>query len=373
MNRKLLAIAVAGAVAPMAAQAVDFSISGTIDRAIRFADNGDGSDIQHVSGPSPTHFAFAANGEPMPGIIAGGRIEAGWAANSAGGRDVDGPDASPAISYRHSYLYFKGDFGRITMGHTNPAGKSAMFGSHNNSGAWAGTEYSIDHTTAISVMATDGMPYACVPSTNATHQPQDDGTIDHERDEESCGYSVWSFMPSINIGRANVLRYNSPQIGPVTFEASIQKDDADSTSHQWNFGAKVSQDIGAANVIGRLHIKEDVLALSGGIKFANGTSVNAAWGKDEDGKNPMKTARQDFEDIYVNLSHSWGNMSVAIDYRTSDDRNTDLEGRKIGLGTNYAVGEGVNVYAGFHNYSFDAPDMNFEDVNSFHIGTSVSF
>ena len=148
----------------------------------------------------------------MPGIIAGGRIEAGWSANSAGSRDVDQEDKEPALSYRHSYMYMSGAFGRVTLGWTNPAGRSAMFGSHN--GAWAGTEYSVDHTSSISVMTTDN---------------------------EVSGYSIWDFMPSINWGRANVLRYNSPSIGPVTFAASLQKDGDDPTDQMWAFEGRLSQ------------------------------------------------------------------------------------------------------------------------------------
>ena len=48
MNRKLLAAAVAGALAPMAAQAVDISVSGQVNRMIRYADDGHDSDVQHL-------------------------------------------------------------------------------------------------------------------------------------------------------------------------------------------------------------------------------------------------------------------------------------------------------------------------------------
>ena len=374
MNRKILAVAVAGAMSPTMAQALDISVSGIVDRAIRFADNGAGSDVQHVSGPSPTQFAFTASEEVMPGLIAGGRIEVGAASNGASGQDIDVADnAAPAISYRHSYLYLTGNFGRITMGHTNPAGKGAMFGAHND--AWAGTEYSIDHTSAISVMSGDGMDYGCrpvLPAPTVVHAPQADGTVNHTVTAQKCGHTVFDFLPSINEARANVLRYNSPAIGPVTFEGSLQKDPGNADDQMWGFGARLSHDVGAAQVIGRLGIKEDELALSGGIKFVNGTAVNAAWGTDEDGMNAAGTPK-DYEDMYLNLSHGWGNMAVALDYRVGKDSNSDMEGRKIGLGANYAVGGGVNVYAGFHNYSFDMPGEDLDDVNSFHVGTSVSF
>ena len=82
MNRKLLAVAVAGAVAPMTAQALDVSVSGQVNRAIRFADNGNSSDVQHVDGSAAgTRFQIAAEGEAMPGVVAGAVLQEGFSAN----------------------------------------------------------------------------------------------------------------------------------------------------------------------------------------------------------------------------------------------------------------------------------------------------
>ena len=92
MNRKLLATAVAGAIAPMAAQALDVSVSGQVNRAIRFADNGANSDVQHIDGSaSKSRFRFTAEGEVMAGLTAGAHIEYGSSNNAGGGLDVDMP------------------------------------------------------------------------------------------------------------------------------------------------------------------------------------------------------------------------------------------------------------------------------------------
>ena len=338
MNRKVLAVAVAGAIAPMAAQALDVSVSGQVNRAIRFADNGAGSDVQHIDGSaSGSRYRFTAEGEVMGGVSAGAHVESEWASNRGWQADVDQPDAATSDGFRHSYIYFSGNFGKVTLGHTSPAGNGAMWSSHN--GAWMGTEYSPDTNSGISVRLSDS-------------------------GNSASGYTVFSFLPSVNISRANILRYDTPSIGPVSFAASVQKDGAD--DHMWSFGASLSHDVGAASVIGGLILMEDVLGISGGIAFANGTSVNAAWGNDDSGV-------KDYEDMYVNIAHTWGDMSVAMDYRSTDDSKSNMEGRAIGLGAQYSLGGGVDVYAGFNNYSFDKPGENFEDISAFHIGSRVRF
>jgi hypothetical protein len=333
MNRKLLAAAVAGAVVPMVAQALDVSVSGRVNRIIRFADNGAGSDVQHLNGPSGSRFTFAAEGEVMEGLIFGANQDIGWRSNKGASVEVDDPGAAHD-DFRRSYLYLGGDFGTVTMGHAAEAGNGAMWAPYN--GAWAGVEYTADSNSAIAVVTTDEDPF---------------------------GKTVGAFFPSVNNGVSNVLRYDSPSIGPVSFSISTQKDGK--TDHSWSFGAGLSHDVGGTAVAANLVYREDVFGIAGGLQFAQGTSVNAGWGTADD-------KSQDFEDLYVQLGHSWGNMSVALQYRTTDNAD-DMEGRSIGLGANYSLGSGVDLFAGFNNYSFDALGPELEDVNSFHIGSQVSF
>ena len=159
------------------------------------------------------------------------------------------------------------------------------------------------------------------------------------------------------------LTYETPSIGPITVPVSVQKDGT--TGHSWSFGGSLAHDVGAANVIADLIHMDHILGNAGGLAFANGTGANAAWGSDND-------AGADHEDMYTNVAHSWGNKSVAIDYRSTEN-DDDLEGRAIGPGAQYALGGGVDVYAGFNNYSFDIPGRDFEDFNAFHAGSAVVF
>ena len=366
MNRKLLAAAVAGVVAPMTAQALDIGVSGHVNRIVRFADNGAGSDVQHLDHTaSRSRFRFTAEGEVMPGITAGARIESGFASNRGWMADIDCPDTGSnqsthdhgldpigmvdcgidsegtdvrqgTVDFRFSEVYFSGGFGKVTLGHASRAGNGHMWQSHN--GAWAGTEFGVDSNSSISVMATDGTSAGTVGSYFANG--------------------------AIAPGRANILRYDTPSIGPIALEVSVAKDGAD--EHMWNFGGSLSHDVGGASVIGGFAYSEDALGMSGGIAFAQGTSVNVAWGNDD-------VDDRDYEVVYANVAHSWGATSVAIQYQSTTDA-ADMDGQNIGLGVNQSLGSGVDVYAGFNNYTFDdATDRDLEDVNSFHVGSRVRF
>ena len=361
MNKQLLATAVAGAIAPMAAQALDISVSGHVNRAIRFADNGVNSDVQHIDGSaSKSRFRFTAEGEAMPGITAGAHIEYGSSNNPGGSLDVENPDDKASFDARHSLLYFSGDFGKITMGNAPSAGNGIMWTSHN--GAWMGTEYSPDTNSGLGVMQTDGM---------------------------ASGYSVFSFFPSVNTPRMNTLRYDTPSIGPISLSASIQKED--DTTHDLHFDTSRDHDglivfcglrrcppppccrrcrepwiffinptgfvLGPAELGLHLDLTEHFIEGEDHLGIA-------AWGSDDSGG-------QDYEDMYINVAHSWGNMNVALDY-PSTENGTDVEGRATGLGAQYSLGGGVDVYAGFNSYSFDHT-MDLEDFNAFHMGSRVNF
>ena len=350
MNRKLLAVAVAGAVAPMAAQALDVSVSGQVNRAIRFADNGNSSDVQNVDGAaSGSRFGLYASGEAFPGIVAGAVIEEGFGAN--GSVNIDAPDAvkPSTVNFRKSFLYFSGDFGKVSMGWAAPAGNGVEWTSYN--GAWAGTSYGLDTNTAINVMTAGGMDL-----------------MDLNDDGEPVAVTTFGFFPSVNIGRQNTLRYDSPSIGPVSFAASLQKEDGAGKKDtlDWSFGGGLSHSVAGNGVQAGVFLMDDKLAIAGGIKFAQGTALDATWAAED-------SVNRDYESTYVVASHAWGNTSVAISYRTVDDNMSGREGQRVGLGVNQSLGKGVSVYAGFHNFSFEQPRYDLEDLNAFHVGSLVTF
>ena len=345
MNKKLLAAAVAGAIAPVAAQAVDVSVSGHVNRMIRYADDGHDSEIQHLdSGASLSRWRMTAEGELDGGMMAGATVESAFVSNGAGTPLDSGAGGKDSTSLRHSYLWLSGNFGKLSLGHTSPAGTGSMWASH--SGAWMGTEYSTTENASGVLLRTSGGSGAPLPSGKDA--------------------SLYAAFRSVATSRSDVLRYDTPSIGPVSMGVSI--DGAD----MWAVEGSLGTDMGGVSVTGgalfaEANADDKMFGISGGVAFGNGTSVNAAYGTND-------SFDDDHSDAYINLSHSWGNTSVAIDYRSVDNATPGMEGQSIGLGFNQSMGNGVDVYAGYHNYSIDMDDgTDVEDVDVFHIGSRVKF
>ena len=203
MERKLIAAAVSSAlVLPMAAQAVEYSVSGHINRAIISVD-GTGADtdgdIQHVdANSSNTRFRMVGSEELDSGMTAGVQLE--WAALNSG-------DDGPTI--RHANVSLTSAGGKLTIGQGS--------------------------------VATDGMAHA------------DQGGPSWLGGATNwCSYAgSGPACPSNDGGRSPVLRYDTPAIGPASIAFSVGNDD------YWDVKLSISGSMGDAGYDLRIgHIGE---------------------------------------------------------------------------------------------------------------------
>ncbi|MDE0371526.1 MAG: porin, partial [Rhodospirillales bacterium] len=107
MERKIIAAAVSSALAlPMAAQAVEFSVSGQVNRAIISVDGGaDDGDLKHMdANSSGTRFRFTGSEELDSGLTAGVQYE--YALDT---------------SVRQANVYLSSVGGKLTVGHGSRA------------------------------------------------------------------------------------------------------------------------------------------------------------------------------------------------------------------------------------------------------------
>ena len=178
MERKLIAAAVSSALAlPMAAQAVEFSVSGHVNRAIMGVDGGGAKDkddkydgdVEHKdANSSQTRFRFTGSEELENGMTAGVNLEYGGV----------GP-----LNTRHANVYLSTAGGKISVGHTSAAA--------------------------------DGMAHARLGG------PSWLGGVTNW-----CSYvSSGPACPSNDGGRHPVLRYDTPAIGPASIAVSTGNDD----------------------------------------------------------------------------------------------------------------------------------------------------
>ena len=110
-ERKVIAAAVASALAvPMSAEAVEFAVSGHVNRAVIVVDQDDNpkdGDLQHVdANASQSRFRLKGSGELDSGLTAGVNIELG----------VLSTGSTSGTTTRHAAANLSGDFGTLTPG-----------------------------------------------------------------------------------------------------------------------------------------------------------------------------------------------------------------------------------------------------------------
>ena len=292
MERKLVAIAVSSALAlPMAAQAVEFSVSGHVNRAIISVDGGDNDgDVQHVDADSSqTRFRFTGSEELESGLTAGVHLSVG------------GPDDWQT---RQAHVSLSGAFGGLTLGHAE------------------------------------------VPSDGANYP--DFGTAFLGGVSNSCSYhaagpACQEFTPD----RQGILRYDSPEIGAVSFSTSTGENDF------WDVAASAAGSFGDSGYDVRVaYVGEfdsgaegDQTMASATVMLGQGSTLGAAWAQDHKNDNDYQ---------FVGVSHTYGDGTVGVYYKRGQEDGTD--GSLWGVGVGHELANSVEAYAGYRLMEEDGAD-----------------
>jgi len=285
MERKLIAVAVSTALGlPMAADAVEGSVSGHVNRALVLVDqNGDPNDgmVRHVdANSSQTRFRFTGSGELDNGVTAGLTLEYGASSSN--------------LNLRHSYVYLDSAGGKVSIGHTGDAADGMIY-ARLGGPSWLGgvTNWCSYHSTGQGCITVDG-------------------------------------------GRSPVLKYDTPAIGALSVSASVGNDDA------WHTQARVAGSFGDGGYalhlgyVGDNGSGEDMIGASAAVKFAQGTAVAVSWGENSDAG---------VEAQHIELDHSYGGGSIGVYYRQGEDNAGT--GSAWGVGVGHGLGNGATAYAGY--------------------------
>ena len=334
MDRKLIAVAVSSALAlPMAAQAVEMSISGHVNRAMVILSQ-DGhardGDLQFVdANSSESRFRFKGSEELDNGLTVGVTMEFGAGGDSSDGaldggtHYNDGALGRPlnAIRKREQNVYVSSAAGKVTFG--------------------------------LSAVATDGMAHADLGG------PSWLGGVTNW-----CSYGgTGPACPSNDGNRREVLRYDAPALGPVLVNTSFGNDG------YWDAKATVAGSMGDSGYDLRVgYISEsdpattfdglsDTLTVSGAFSVGS-TSVAAAW---------SQVDSTDHEYLYLKVDQSYGDGSIGAYYKRGE--MGAVEGSLWGMGVGHSVGGGATAYAGFRFIEADGD----EDASLFVAGMRVTF
>ena len=351
MNKKLLVLAIAGVMAtPMVAHAVKYKLSGQINRAIVFQDDGEQSAVRHVDNTaSGTHFRLKGSEEMGNGM----KVGFYWEAQTQSSRSFtqrpdlnsDGSNGFPA-DLRQANVFFTGNWGKLTLGQTDGAGNGATESDWVPSGSYHGR-----------TSMTGGLRWRT--SGGATTGLSESSTFNE--------FDAFS--------RHDVVRYDSPKLGPVKIAASVGNDSV------WELGLFGDADIGGGNLLFAAFYGEDGQGVrSGGTdsrwggsvryQFAQGTKISGTYAENE------TNAGADADVFTVGIGHSWGNNTVSVHYSQASDVTAGFDDEAWNIGFDHNIPKAkTNVYASFFHTELDGPAGfgNVEDHNTFVVGARVKF
>ena len=312
MHKKALTVAIAGALAaPMAAQAVDFAISGQVNRALYIVENDLGTTAMvDDNTASSTRVRITGSSELMEGNSVGVHLE------YEEGSRVQGPSG---IRRRHANVWFSGAFGKLTLGHASEAGDGAVYSDKSG-------------VTGIGIGQLWNSP--------ATLYGQ--------------------YFDSLDAGdRHNLIRYDTPTIGVASGAVSIG--DRDGT--EWlSMKIGASHEVGGTSVSGTLASRMgskgagDTMSASLGIELASGITWSVAWSaKDTEGTQQEKPS-------YVQslIGYKFGDSAVGAVYYGGNHHSRDKSSSTaIGVGLSHNLPKaGVNLYAAIQNHDVEDGVVN---------------
>jgi hypothetical protein len=160
----------------------------------------------------------------------------------------------------------------------------------------------------------------------------------------SYGGSVGAACTINDASRKQVVRYDSPALGPLSVAVSGGNGDF------WDASAKISGSAGDAGYDLRFGYNgtegsEDIIV--GGSVTVGSTGVAATWSRGEAGG-------VDNDYMYVKLDQSYGDGSVAVYYRRGELGGD--EGSLWGAGVAHGLGGGATAYAGYRRVDNDGAE-----------------
>jgi hypothetical protein len=326
-----------------------------------FADDGIDSDTMMVdNGASRSRVTITGSDNlGIGGMKAGVRMEWSVASNISSNVTIKGRNGNVtgndiAFDIRHSALWFSGNWGTLTMGHT--------------SGAYDGAIFAGDQSGSVFL--------AGIEASGATFG----GAIGFRTSAGGAtGTTVAAAVSTFDGGRYDLVRYDTPKFGPISAGVSV------GDNQRWEVAGNLDTAFAGHKVAGAFGYEDrendngtESWGGSIGVLFSQGTNIHFAYAeRDIHARVPggfggtLRTAEQ----FYVKLGHRWGNNSVAVDYAETDDSaRAGDEATMWGIGFAHDIpGPNVQLYTGYRNFDLDRPGVNTEDVDTFNVGARVRF
>lgn len=375
-----LALVMTGLSSP--GHALEFKVSGQLNRAFTVADNGNETDYASVDNiGSNSRFRFTGNEKMANGmnvsfiyemsVVQYGSTEFDIGKNTSGGGDVD-------LDTRKIDIYLEGDFGKVSFGKGDGAGYYANLMDYSGTlyyggGAWYGL-----YSNGISFVDDNGNQLYKIGETN----------------------SVFSA-----VGRQERVRYDSPSIGGLVLSTSLNNGNAYELAARYHVdlpGAKLATGLswvdtndleiaasptnGQPLTPGSEFKARQVLGASASLLLDGGLNFTVSYGNSE--TDAMANAGQanqegfDATNLFGQVGYLTGAHHFAVNYGETKDLIVEgTKGSQVGLAYVYDWSSAVRLFSSYHLYSLDLPSSvktaegwgDANDISQLYAGVRVAF
>lgn len=374
-----LALVMAGLSSP--GHAMEFKVSGQLDRAFTVADNGNETDYASVDNiGSNSRFRFTGNEKMANGMNVGfiyemsvvqfGSTEFDIGKNSGGG-DVN-------LDTRKIDIYLEGDFGKVSFGKGDGAGYYANLMDYSGTLYYGGGAWYTLYSSGISFVDDNGNQLYKIGQTNSVFNA---------------------------VGRQERIRYDSPSIGGLVLSTSLDNGNAYELAARYHVdlpGAKLATGLswvdtndlnieasptnGQPLTPGSEFKAKQVLGASASLLLDGGLNFTVSYGNDE--TDEMANAGQanqegfDATNLFGQVGYLTGAHHFAVNYGETKDLIVEgTKGSQIGLAYVYDWSSAVRLFSSYHLYSLDLPSSvktaegwgDANDISQLYAGVRVAF
>ena len=374
-----LALVMAGLSSP--GHAMEFKVSGQLDRAFTVADNGNETDYASVDNiGSNSRFRFTGNEKMANGMNVGfiyemsvvqfGSTEFDIGKNSGGG-DVN-------LDTRKIDIYLEGDFGKVSFGKGDGAGYYANMMDYSGTLYYGGGAWYTLYSSGISFVDDNGNKLYRIGETNGVFNA---------------------------VGRQERIRYDSPSIGGLVLSTSLDNGNAYELAARYHVdlpGAKLATGLswvdtndlnieasptnGQPLTPGSEFKAKQVLSASASLLLDGGLNFTVSYGNDK--TDAMANAGQanqegfDATNLFGQVGYLTGAHHFAVNYGETKDLIVEgTKGSQIGLAYVYDWSSAVRLFSSYHLYSLDLPSSvktaegwgDANDISQLYAGIRVAF
>ncbi|RLC02947.1 MAG: hypothetical protein DRH90_12525 [Deltaproteobacteria bacterium] len=329
-------------------QAVEVKLSGQINRAVMWADNGEDSEVFNVdNGNSSTRFRLTGSEEVNDSVKVGVVWENEFVSNGSGNVDIGQEnDGTSDFNERKMEAYFVMPFGKVSIGQGDGAGNG---------------------TSEEDLSGTSVIMYSSVGDTS--------GSINFRDDDDNKIATIGSTRTNFDgLSRNDRVRYDTPKFRGATLSVSGTNGDAYELAARYSGDFDSLGKITAAIAYVDANKRKDPewTQIGGSVSWLHTSGINLTVSS---GSRDIDNTGRDPVNYYGKLGYKFDIHAIAVEYGVTEDLDQNKDKSKnYGLAYVMKPWNGVEFYGTYRIFELDRDDTsNIEDIQQVMIGTRVKF